>query len=165
MSMTSGVLSVWRCPWLVNFCFFWLPPLLLTAGIFILAGDLGSTSKFRLPVIILQFLLPSLSMSEIVWISDILRKVAHFLVYGLLLIGYARAWHWHIRMKPLPAIVLALMICLAVSAADEARQALHRSRSGCPQDVALDMSGALAAAGVMYPLLRRGRRDQPKSEL
>jgi hypothetical protein len=39
--------------------------LLLTAGILLMAGDLGSVAKFRIPVIILAYLLPSYSRQEI----------------------------------------------------------------------------------------------------
>lgn len=138
-----------------RFCYYWLPPLLLTAGIFIMAGEFGSVAKFNLPVSILNFLLPSWSMKEISLLYLKLRKVGHFTAYAVLCIAYVRAWYWHLHMSRMKAIILALAICLLVSAGDETRQSFHESRTGCPQDVALDMSGALTAAIVLFPLLQK----------
>jgi VanZ family protein len=138
-----------------HFCYYWLPPLLLTTGIIILAGDLGSVAKFNLPVTILKFLLPSWSMKEIHILSLKLRKVGHFAAYAVLCLAYVRAWYWHLHMSRIKAMMLALAICLLVSAGDETRQAFHESRTGSPQDVALDMSGALTAAIVLFPLLEQ----------
>ena len=62
----------------LHFYYYWLPPLLLTAGILIVAGDLGSTAKFQLPVTILQYILPSWSIAEISQFYFHLRKVGPF---------------------------------------------------------------------------------------
>lgn len=138
----------------LQFCYYWLPPLLLTVGILIVAGDLGSTATFRLPVIILQYLLPSWSINEINQLLFPLRKVGHFMAYAVLFGAYVRAWRWHMHLSRWKAIFLALALCLAVSAGDEGRQAFYASRTGCFQDVALDMSGALTAALAFFPFLR-----------
>jgi VanZ family protein len=138
-----------------HFCYYWLPPLLLTAGIIILAGDLGSVAKFNLPVTILKFLLPSWSMEEIHRLSLKLRKIGHFTAYAVLCTAYVRACYWHLHMSRMKAIISALTICLLVSAGDETRQSFYESRTGSPQDVALDMSGALTAAIVLFPLLKQ----------
>ncbi len=144
------------------FLYYWLPPMLLTAGILALAGDLGSVSKFRWPIAILKYLLPSLSRQEIYQIYAVLRKIGHFLAYGLLFFSYVRAWWWHVRLSRWHAILLALAVCLLVAVADESRQAGHTSRTGSVRDVALDMSGALAAAMVVCPFLKAADRDDPK---
>jgi VanZ family protein len=138
-----------------HFCYYWLPPLLLTAGIFFMAGELGSVAKFKLPISFLKFLLPSWSMKEIHILSLKLRKIGHFMAYAVLCMAYVRAWYWHLQMSRMKAIMLALAICLLVSASDETWQAFHESRTGCPRDVALDMSGALTAALVLFPLLQK----------
>jgi VanZ family protein len=138
----------------LQFFYYWLPPLLLTVGILIVAGDLGSTATFRLPVIILQYLLPSWSINEISQLLFPLRKVGHFMAYAVLFGAYVRAWRWHMHLSRWKAIFLALALCLAVSAGDEGRQAFYASRTGCFQDVALDMSGALTAALAFFPFLR-----------
>ena len=140
---------------ITQFCYYWLPPLFLSAGILIMAGDLGSVAKFTVPVTILKFLLPSWSSAEIYQIYLWLRKVGHFMAYAALFGTYVRAWRWHAQMSRLKAIFLALAICLVVSTGDEWRQAFYQSRTGCSQDVALDMSGAFTAAIAFFPFLRQ----------
>jgi VanZ family protein len=152
--MTGKVNRFGNRPELILFCYYWLPPLLLTAGIIILAGDLGSVSHFKLPLKILSFLLPSYSPKEISALYLKLRKVGHFLAYALLFGAYARAWCWHLGKTRLKTIFLSLAICLFVSVADEARQTFYNSRTGSPRDVLLDMSGSLTAALVLFPWLR-----------
>jgi VanZ family protein len=140
---------------IMHFCYYWLPPLLFSIAILVMAGEVGSTTKFQLPVNILRYLLPSWSNVEIHKLYFHLRKVGHFLAYAFLFGAYVRAWRWHMQMSRLKAIFLALAICLAVSVGDESRQAFYSSRTGCFKDVALDMSGALAAAIAFFPFLRR----------
>ncbi len=141
--------------WFLPFLWYWLPPCLLTIGILVMAGDWGSISQFRLPIKILEFLLPSLSAKEIYQLYAELRKVLHFLVYAALFAVYARAWRWHVGLGRWKAIFLALLVCLLVSSADEGRQTLFLSRTGSPRDVLLDMSGALTAAIALFPFLRQ----------
>lgn len=146
--------SVW------HFCYYWLPPLLLTAGIFIMAGDVGSVATFNLPRTILKYLLPAWSMNEINQLYFNLRKIGHFSAYAVLFLAYVRAWRWHLNHSRMKAIMLALAICLVVSVGDEIWQSFHQSRSGSPKDVALDMSGALTTAIVLFPLLKQENRQE-----
>jgi VanZ family protein len=147
-------------PGIINYCYYWLPPLVLTAGIFIMAGDLGSVGNTRFLLKILSYLLPSYSAQEVYDFYLTLRKVGHFLAYAVLFGAYVRACRWHLPQNRLKAVFLALAICLLVSTSDEVRQSFHNSRTGSPRDVALDMSGALTAALVLFPFLRQ--EDQPK---
>lgn len=139
---------------LAKFLSYWLPPLLLTGGIFLMAGDLGSVPKWSKFLKLFSYLLPSYSPQKIYALYLGLRKVGHFVAYAALYYAYARAWRWHMGMSRLQAVLLALAICLVVSSADEGWQFLHTSRTGSPWDVALDMSGALTAAVLLFPLLR-----------
>jgi VanZ family protein len=145
---------------MAHFCSYWLPPLILTAGILIMAGDLGSVSKFWRFVKIFEFFLTSYSHKEIYQIYLVVRKVGHFLAYGALFVAYARAWRWHLQQTRLKTVLLALAICFLVSAGDESRQALHPSRTGSVWDVVLDMSGALTAALILLPFLRPDVREK-----
>lgn len=145
---------------MAHFCFYWVPPLLLTAGILIMAGDFGSVSKFWRFVKIVEFFLTSYSHKELYQIYLVLRKIGHFLAYAALFFAYARAWRWHLQQTRITTIFLALAICFLVSAGDESRQALYPSRTGSVRDVLLDMSGALTAALVMFPFLRSDDRDK-----
>jgi len=140
--------------WLPAFLSYWLPPLLLTGGIFFMAGDYGSTSRFHWPTYVLRFLLPSLSPREILQLVGLLRKILHFLVYASLFSVYARAFRWQLHLGRWPLVILTLSVCLLISGADEGRQAFYPSRSGRVTDVLLDMSGALTAAAVLWPWLR-----------
>jgi VanZ family protein len=153
--MTSKVNHVWEQPRLAHFCFYWLPPLLLTAGILIMAGELGSVNGLKIVLRILEHLLPSYSKKEIFQLYLVLRKVGHFLAYALLFGAYVRAWCRHMQMTRLKAVLMALAICLLVSSADEGRQAFYSSRTGQPKDVVLDMSGALTAAIALFPFLKK----------
>lgn len=144
-------------PWWQPWASYWLPPVLLSIGILIMAGDLGSAYKFRLPVIILKFLLPAYSTKEIYQLYLELRKVMHFLAYAALFLVYVRAWRWHTGLSRWQAILVSLLLCLIISGADEGRQSLLTSRVGSLQDVLLDMSGALTAAIAYFPFLRHER--------
>ena len=128
-----------------DFCYYWLPPLALTLGIIAFAGDLGSVQNFRLSIYLLKLLLPHYPAAEIYRLSMILRKVGHFLAYGILCWSYLRAFyhHWHRSMWS--SLGLALLICLLVAMADEGRQAFYTSRNGSPVDILLDLSGAVTA--------------------
>jgi VanZ family protein len=152
--MTSNVNQVWEPSRVVHFCSYWLLPLLLTAGILIMAGDLGSVNELGIVIKFLEYLLPSYSKKEVYQLFFILRKAGHFLAYALLFGAYARAWRWHMKMTRLQAIFLALTICLFLAAGDESWQAFHPSRTGNLNDVILDMSGALTAAVALFPFLK-----------
>jgi VanZ family protein len=156
--MTTNVKELGEHPRMVKFYIYWLPPLFLTAGILMMAGDLGSVAKFTIPIMILEYLLPSYSRKEIMELYFIIRKVGHFSAYAALFFAYARAWRWHMGKSRLKAVFLALAVCLLISAGDESRQALHPSRTGSPRDVVLDMSGALTAALASFPFLRQEDR-------
>ena len=82
-----------------QFCYYWLPPLFLSAGILIMAGDLGSVAKLTFPIAVLKFFLPSWSMKEIYQLYSVLRKVGHFMAYAVLFGAYVRAWRWHMQMS------------------------------------------------------------------
>jgi VanZ family protein len=152
--MTVKINHVGQPSGITQLCYYWLPPLFLSSGILIMAGDLGSIGTLTLPVTILKYLLPSWSASELYLLYGWLRKVGHFMAYAALFGTYVRAWRWHMRLSRPKAIFLALAICLVVSSSDEWRQSFHESRTGCPHDVALDMSGAFTAAIVLFPFLR-----------
>lgn len=137
-----------------HFCYYWLPPLLLTVGILVMAGEVGSVAKFVFVKPLLEFLLPSWSTKELYQLYVTLRKIGHFVAYAILFAAYVRAWRWHMGLSRMRAIISALAICLLVSVGDETRQAFFTSRTGSPRDVALDMSGALTAAIAVFPLLR-----------
>lgn len=128
---------------------YWLPPLLLTCVIVAFASDLGSAQNFRLSIYLLKLLFPWLPAAEIYRWSLVIRKIGHFIVYGLLCLSYVRAFYRQLHLSRRLALLAALLICLVVASADEGRQFFYASRSGRVEDVLLDMSGA-ATAGLVW---------------
>jgi VanZ family protein len=81
-----------------------------------------------------------------------IRKGAHLFTYALL--GYLTLRATSLSASRLPAAGLALVFAGLVSGADELHQANVATRTGSPQDVALDLAGA--GLGVGLRALRRG---------
>jgi VanZ family protein len=80
-----------------------------------------------------------------------IRKSGHVIGYGTVGLTWLRAWMivWMERMRPRPAwvwrgyCVMAAMACTAmVASLDELHQAFLPDRTGVPQDVLLDCTGA-----------------------
>jgi VanZ family protein len=123
----------------------WLAVLAWGAVIFLLSTErFGGehTGAFLLPV--LRALLPHATAGDLAALHQDLRKVAHFveyLVLGLLLhraLGGRGPWS-------LRTAVLAVAFAAVWASLDEASQMLAENRVAAPTDVALDVSGAVAA--------------------
>lgn len=139
------------CPARVQaFCSYWLPPLLLTGGILICAGDLGSFKHTRFIITMLQYLVPSLTPGQAKQVYVYLRKIGHFLAYASLCYTWVRALRWHLDYTSVRAVILALAISLGVAILDEGRQSFFTTRTGNPWDVMLDFSGALTATLAFF---------------
>jgi VanZ family protein len=132
----------------------WLPPFLLSGGIFFMAGDYGSVAVFHWPATLLQYFFPSWPLQKIFYAVMLIRKSLHFLAYAVLFAAYGRALRWQFNLGRWPLVLLTLSICLLISGVDEGRQAFYPSRTGHLGDVLLDMSGAVTAAAVFWPWLR-----------
>jgi len=131
-----------------EFRFYWLPPLLLTAGIMIFSGDFGSSQKTR--SFIWQLLSQFLSPYWIAQINHYLRIAGHMLTYGCLYILWARAFGEHLGCTHWRRVFWSLGLCLAVALADEGHQSPLPTRSGSLRDVGLDMASAVLAAMFAY---------------
>lgn len=144
----------WRRPGVKACCYYWLPALLLTGFILLVAGDLGAFRNTKKLIPFLMSLFPSLTLAQAKSIHLGFRKTAHFLSYALLFAAWVRTLRWHLIWAPWKAILYALGICLAVALLDEGRQTFFASRTGNPWDVLLDLSGALTAFLALFPILR-----------
>jgi len=82
----------------------------------------------------------------------LLRKVAHFTEYALLLALWWRALRTRLAVRT--ALALSLAITIGYAASDEIHQRSVEGRVGTPVDVAIDTAGALSAAA----LIARSRR-------
>lgn len=129
-----------------QFCFYWLPPLLLTGGVLFLSGDLGSGHHTKK---LLIWLLSWLSLADLLQKEEThgwLRKIGHVIAYGSLYWLWFRAFHGYMCSRLRTAILYSLSLCLLIALMDEGHQSLVATREGHILDVALDFGGAALAA-------------------
>lgn len=135
---------------------YWLPALAWLATVMFLSGEsLAATNTGAFLKGLLRALGLELSDGTLLFIHIAIRKSAHVCVYAVLSALWFRAWRsgspgWRMQWA-----LLALAVCLLTASADETRQAFTPGRGGSPWDVALDMSGAALAQGLIAICLRR----------
>lgn len=117
----------------------------------------AQTSRYLLPM--LRWLFPDLSLRTYLTLIVWIRKTAHVTEYALLgVLAFRAVWLSLTRQgAPARAALLALALAAGVATTDETRQAFLASRTGSPWDVALDVSGALAAIAFSIAWWRRRR--------
>ncbi len=98
--------------------------------------------------------------------NHILRKTGHFSGYGVLSLLFYRAWRLSghilsVHRTRILDVVFSLACTLAVSSADEYHQSFLPSRTGRPQDVLLDMTGAAVFLLLFQLWLVLKRRPEP----
>jgi VanZ family protein len=115
------------------------------------------TSRYLLPL--LRWFFPELPVRTYVEIAAWIRKSAHVIEYALLGALAVRAlWLSLARQNPFArTALLAIGLAASVALADEIRQSTLPTRTGSPWDVALDVSGALAAIALTLWWKRRAR--------
>lgn len=115
------------------------------------------TSRYLLPL--LRWLFPDLTISNYLGLIVWIRKIAHVIEYALLgWLAFRAVWLSLTLDSTLARVaLLAFGLAAAVALTDEIRQAFLHSRTGSPWDVALDVSGALAAIGFALWWQRRTR--------
>lgn len=116
----------------------WLPPLLWMALIFALSA------------------MPSdgIDRGTLYFLT---RKLLHFAEYALLLLLWWRALQTKVIARM--ALAVAFVITVGYAATDELHQRYVEGRVGTPVDVAIDASGAAAAAWLIVR-----RRDEHEGE-
>ncbi len=116
-----------------------------------MSGDLGSAINTGS---ILKWLLswfPPLSPTQFTLMHFYVRKaIGHFGNYAFLYFLWFRACRGQLRWTSGRAFFLAIGLCLAMALMDEGHQLMFDSRTGSLRDVALDLSGAAAAALVTW---------------
>jgi VanZ family protein len=118
-------------------------------------GSVAETSRFFGPL--LEYLFPSLTAEDLLFYYGYFRKIIHFAVYAVLGFLALRAVSYTSNGKPSwSAVLIALLICLGVAVTDEYVQSFDPSRTGTPNDVAIDMAGAITMVLGIY--LLRSRR-------
>jgi VanZ family protein len=136
----------------------WLAVGAWAALILMLGGDEFSAGHTRgwLRELAFRFF-PALTDTHLEWANHLVRRGAHVGFYAVLGFLAYRA----LRLSPVrmttAALGLALLLALAVAAADEGLQARRSGRTGSPGDAALDLAGATGGALLLAGLERRRR--------
>jgi len=115
-------------------------------------GAANETSRIIRPL--LEFLFPSAAPETLLVYHGYIRKLAHFIEYGILALLAVRAFTV-VRFR----YAIAFLLVLCVAAVDEINQSFNPSRTSSPWDVALDAAGGLAALTVYWFTV--GRRPRP----
>jgi VanZ family protein len=127
-----------------QFCRYWLPPLLLSGGILLFSGNLGSSEHTKR---LLAWVFSWLSFAEMPEQGQgLLRKIGHFTAYASLSWLWFRAFQGQLAGRLRTAVLFTLGLCLVIALLDEGHQSLVASRTSSIWDVALDFSAATLAA-------------------
>jgi VanZ family protein len=118
----------------------WAPPLALMVLIFALSAMPSDSDRHSVVIFLL-------------------RKVAHFSEYALLLALWFRALRPRLDLDR--ALLAAYAIVVAYAATDEFHQTFVHGRTGTPRDVVIDSTGALVAALAIRWVVRRRRVPEP----
>lgn len=143
---------------LSQICFAWFAVALCIAVIASFSTDSFShneTSSFFRPL--LRWLWPDLDWRTAQAINNWTRKAAHFVEYAVLALLACRAIWLSIETSLGRIAALAWVLVLFVATADETHQAYEPTRGGSPWDVALDVTGGLAAI-ILFLAIRRFSR-------
>lgn len=126
----------------------WLWVALCVAVIWGFSGETFSargTSGLLTPF--LRWIHPDISWETIRRVHFLMRKGAHLTEYAVLALLAARALRITLDISLVRIVLLTLLLVLAVSGVDEARQSVLPTRTGSFADVALDFIGG--AVGVL----------------
>jgi VanZ family protein len=118
----------------------WVPPVALMALIFALSAMPSDSERHSLVIFVL-------------------RKVAHFSEYALLLALWFRALRRRLDVDR--ALAAAWAIVVVYAASDEFHQTFVHGRTGTPRDVLIDAFGALVAALLIRAAVRRRQAPEP----
>lgn len=126
----------------------WLWVVLCVGMIWGFSGESFSardTSRILTPL--LRWIYPEIGYDQLRSAHFFVRRCAHLSEYALLALLAARALRITLDLSLLRIALLTLLLVLAVSGVDEARQAVLPTRTGSFADVALDFAGG--AVGVL----------------
>jgi VanZ family protein len=141
---------------MVDFLWYWLPPVSWCIAIFTLSSDLGSSrNTFELLAWLSSWFL-HLSPATLDFLNAVGRKIGHMIAYGFCYFWWFRALHGEAGMRPGRACGWAMALCLMMASLDEGHQRFFGSRTGTIWDVALDMTGALLASFLTLVFWRPG---------
>jgi Predicted integral membrane protein len=144
---------------LKNFLKHWLPVLIWLGVIFLGSTDMLSaehTSRFLVPF--LRWIDPQISFATLNAIQLGIRKVGHLTEYAILAMLLWRALRsgtrWQMKMSIL--FLVAALASAIFAASDEFHQSFVPSRTASPNDVMIDICGALI--GLLSCLMFAARK-------
>jgi VanZ family protein len=148
-----------------SFLKYWLPVLIWLCVIFVGSTDVLSaeqTSRFLVPF--LRWLKPDISSETLAQIHFFVRKLGHVCEYALLAIFLWRALRSgaNLRVKISILFIVVWFVCAIFAATDEFHQSFIPSRTASPNDVMIDICGALVGLGICVMFVLRANR---KSEI
>src|SRR5260370_34376036 len=128
---------------------FWLPPLVWMAAImWFSGGDFSAENPGSILRPLVRWLLPGASDAQIAALHALIRKGAHVTEYALLAALWFVALTRERGLSRRRAAWLAFLVAVGWAFLDELHQATEPSRTASATDVAIDATGALAAAAV-----------------
>jgi VanZ family protein len=143
---------------LLRFVRYWMPAIVWMAIIFLGSTDMLSaehTSRFLVPF--LRWFDPQISLAALDQIQFAIRKLGHLTEYAILAMLLWRALRggirWQIKMSIL--FLVAVLASAIFAASDEFHQSFVPSRTGSPNDVMIDICGALAGLAICWMFARR----------
>jgi len=143
---------------LLRFVRYWMPAIVWMAIIFLGSTDMLSaehTSRFLVPF--LRWFDPQISLAALNAIQLGIRKLGHLTEYAILAMLLWRALRGGIRwqMKMSILFLVAALGSAIFAASDEFHQSFVPSRTGSPNDVMIDICGALAGLAICWMFARR----------
>jgi VanZ family protein len=146
---------------LARFVRYWVPAIVWMALIFIGSTDVLSaehTSRFVVPF--LRWIDPQISVATLDVIQFGIRKVGHLAEYAILSAllwhGLRRGTSWRMRMSIL--FMAVWFACAVFAASDEFHQSFVPSRTASPEDVLVDICGALIGLLIALGWSQRANR-------
>jgi len=145
----------------VRFVRYWMPAIVWMAIIFLGSTDMLSaehTSRFLVPF--LRWFDPQISLAALNAIQLGVRKLGHLTEYAILAMLLWRALRGGIRwqMKMSILFLVAALGSAIFAASDEFHQSFVPSRTGSPNDVMIDICGALAGLAICWMFASRRRQ-------
>jgi VanZ family protein len=135
-----------------------MPAIVWMAIIFLGSTNMLSaehTSRFLVPF--LRWFDPQISLAALDQIQFAIRKLGHLTEYAILAMLLWRALRGGIRwqMKMSILFLVAVLGSAIFAASDEFHQSFVPSRTGSPNDVMIDICGALAGLAICWMFARR----------
>jgi VanZ family protein len=133
----------------------WIPPFIWMAVIYIFSTSTFSeenTASILLPI--LKGIFPGASIEVLRVIHLIIRKMAHFVEFGILSLLWLRAFRGS-KARHLPIFSISFLLSFIYAVLDEFHQSFVSERTASHIDIIIDSLGA-ASALVFYRIFKPG---------